>query len=189
MNNFNLAVDKLFEEYNLFLKQKNKNIKCDLNNMYKDFKENNNLTLENDKKKGKTAYQNYFSIIRKELQGKNLPFGEQSKLISNRWKALSASEKKKYNTHELNENLNQPTNIETYFISEQISDSESEESELHLVNEKDEDIYKTKLNDGDNGDEEDQNRFQEIESIMEEDDDDDENEIDEIDSVEFNFED
>ncbi len=186
MNNFLSSIDTLFNEYNIFIKQKHKNIKFDLNSLYYEFKENNNLTLENGKKKGKNAYQNFFTITRKELQDKNLPFGEQSKIISNRWKALSSTEKKKYDTQFLDEKMTQPSSstIENYFIAEHNSESESEsDSELHLVNEKEDDDYKSKNENGE--DEDDANQYQNIESDLEEDD----NDIDEVDSVDFNFQD
>lgn len=188
MNNFLSSIDALFEEYNLFVKQKHKNIKFDLNTLYKEFKENNNLTLENDKKKVKTAYQNFFSIMRREFQDKHLPFGEQSKLISNKWKSMSSAEKKKYDTNvlEVKSNSISASNIEEYFITEQNSDSDSEDDcELHLENEK---VDENKNEDDENGDgdEDDANQYQdEIESDI----DNDENERDELDSVEFNFQD
>lgn len=48
--------------------------------------------------KKKTAYQNFFVIMRKQVtsEDKNIKFGEISKIISSRWNALSPDEKKKY---------------------------------------------------------------------------------------------
>jgi len=62
--------------------------------------------------KKKTAYQNFFVIMRKQVTSENttIKFGEISKVISSKWNALTLEEKKKY---EVNDEVN--NQIKTYY--------------------------------------------------------------------------
>jgi hypothetical protein len=132
MNVFLQNIDDVFEQYNLYIKKK-LNSKADLCLLYKEFKEvNKTITLENEKKKKKkTAYQNFFTMTRKQITEENsaIPFGELSKMISLKWKKLSREEKKKYDGLDL-ENFSENENslhLEKYFISDNPSEDESED--------------------------------------------------------------
>lgn len=52
--------------------------------------------------KKKTAYQNFFVIMRKQVtaENSNIKFGEISKIISSKWNALTLEEKKKYEVND-----------------------------------------------------------------------------------------
>lgn len=178
MDNFMQAIDQLFEDYNLFLKSKISS-KSDITKLYQDFKQKNNLTLENEKKKKKkTAYQNFFTIVRKELASSltNVPFGEVSKIISQRWKTLSKEEKKKYNdcsNEEIDTEVSETSKLEDFFINENNSESETEDTEEFYLQSEHEDKP-----------EEEYHTTEENEGLLHEDEDEEEDD----DSVEFDFE-
>lgn len=145
MNEFLQSIDNLFDEYNDLIRKKT-NTTVNLQKVYEDFKKqkkmlkketkstSNGMLLQNKEKKKKTAYQNFFTITRAKLTDENqkIPFGELSKMISTKWKAMSALEKKKYVSKV--EETESNNNLEEFFIQDEENLSEEENSEISEIN-------------------------------------------------------
>lgn len=144
MNQFLQSIDNLFDEYNNLIRKKT-NTTVNLQKVYEDFKNqkilkketkstSNGMLLQNKEKKKKTAYQNFFTITRAKLTDENqkIPFGELSKMISSKWKEMSALEKKKYVSKV--EETESNNNLEEFFIQDEENLSEEENSEMSEMN-------------------------------------------------------
>jgi hypothetical protein len=93
----NRLVDRYISQYQEEISKKYKNVKLEtLQNMWLNIDVSTPVKLE--KKKKKSAYQNFFGVTRLEIASGNptLKFGEISSMISQKWKLMTKEEKQEY---------------------------------------------------------------------------------------------